>query len=286
MSRLSKWAAWTAAGLGGLAAVVLLGGFAASEALLRLPPAHVAGRPVVGVVGDPGRGQALAQRYGCFDCHAANLQGRLFDDIPGVVVAYAPNLTLVAAGHSDADLERAIRHGVGADGRPLWIMPSATFSHLSDQETADLIALIRAAPAGGEVQPRFKLRPMARVGALLGLFKSEPAVIAAHANPELPDFGPATAQGRSLARACVECHGQSLGGVAGGPLVTPDLMIAAAYDSEDFRRLMHTGVAAGGREVGMMSQVARNRFAGLSDAEIAALQAYLKTRTDHKIAGR
>lgn len=285
MSRLWKWAAWAAAGVGGLAAVVVLGGFAASEVLLRAPPGHVEGRSLAAVAGDADRGRAVARRYGCFDCHAANLQGRLFDDIPGVVVAYAPNLTLVAAGHSDVDLERAIRHGVGADGRPLWIMPSAAFSHLTDQETADLIALIRAEPAGGEVQPRFKLRPMARVGALLGLFKSEPAVIAAHANPELPDFGPATSEGRDLARACVECHGQSLGGVAGGPLVTPDLTIAAAYDPEDFRRLMRTGVAAGGREVGLMTAVARNRFSDMSDAEAAALQAYLKARADHKIAG-
>lgn len=281
MKRFLKWAGLA---VGGAVVLVVAGGFTASEVMVRMAPAGVAGHPVSGLTGDPARGRAVAARYGCFDCHAANLQGQMFDDIPGLVTAYAPNLTLAASHQDDAGLERAIRHGVASDGRPLWIMPSAAFSHLNDQETADLIALIRAEPVGGVTQPRFKLKPKARLGVLLGLFKSEAAVVAAHQNTALPDFGPATAQGRDLARACVECHGSSLGGAAGA-LVTPDLMIAAAYEPDDFRRLMRTGVAAGGRKVGMMTTTARSRFASMSDEEVAALQAYLKVRADHKSAG-
>jgi mono/diheme cytochrome c family protein len=74
----------------------------------------------------------------------------------------------------------------------------------------------------------------------------------------------------------VECHGPQLKG--DGPAKAPDLAIAAAYDPSDFATLLRTGQAAGGRELGLMSASARIRFADLSDAEIAALHAYLKAR--------
>jgi mono/diheme cytochrome c family protein len=234
---------------------------------------------------DPGavaRGHRVATVSGCAGCHGDGLRGQLFEDEPGLLKAWGPNLTLVAAKASDADLDRAIRHGVGADGRRLWIMPSNAFAHLTDQESADLIAYIRSFAAGGEVQPRFKLAPMARLGVLLGKFHSEPDTIAADARLMLADAGPAHARGRDMARACVECHGAELKG--GGFTGAPDLTIAAAYDDADFERLMRTGVAAGNRKVGLMSEIAPDRFNSWSSEEIAALHGYLKARAQQQIA--
>ncbi|MBW8816231.1 MAG: c-type cytochrome [Caulobacterales bacterium] len=284
MLRILKWVAYGLAGLASVLVVAVGVAFAASEWTIRRPVPKPAVR--LAAAADPGavaRGLRVATVAGCAQCHGANYQGRMFDDIPGVVKAYAPNLTRVVARDSDADLDRAIRHGVGSDGRALWIMPSATFAHLTDAETADLLAYLRTFPPAGPEQPRLGVGPLGRIAVVTGQFKSEAAVMAAHENPPLPDLGPQYAQGRSVARACVECHGPALRG--GGPLHTPDLTIAAAYDLPDFARLMRTGVAAGDRHVGMMSDTAKVRFAVFSDAEVAALHGYLKARADLEVKG-
>ena len=67
-------------------------------------------------------------------------------------------------------------------------------------------------------------------------------------------------------------------------LKTPDLMVAAAYDPEDFDRFMRTGKAAGNRELPMMSGVARDRFALFTSQENAALHEYLKARVNRVMA--
>jgi mono/diheme cytochrome c family protein len=278
MNRIVKWAAYGLGGVAAMLAVAVGGAFAASEVMLRLPQAKPPAPMVASSdAGAAERGRKIAVMQGCLDCHGKNLQGQMFDDIPNVARLYAPNLTLAARDQSDADLDRAIRHGVGSDGRALWVMPSATFSHLTDQETSDLIAYVRTFRPAGQVQPRMQVGPVGRLGMLLGKFKPEAAAIAAHQNRPLPDLGPAYAEGRGLARACVECHGPTLEG-AQGILKTPDLSIAAAYDDEDFARLMRTGRAAGDREVGLMSRTARSRFASLTDEEVSALHGYLKAR--------
>ena len=60
----------------------------------------------------------------------------------------------------------------------------------------------------------------------------------------------------------------------------PSLVVAKAYTPEAFRRLMRTGeVAAGGKsKTGFMSEVAAYRFSVMTDAEVAALKAYLDAR--------
>ena len=217
------------------------------------------------------------------DCHGDNLEGKLFHDEPAVVRAWAPNLTLAAAEQSDAELERAIRHGVGSDGRALWMMPSSAFSRLTDAETADLIAFLKSHRAAGQKQPRYQVGPVARIGVLLGKFKSEPALLqTAVVRTPLPDLGVRHAEGRSIARACAECHGAQLKGNA--QMKAPDLTIAASYELEDFEKLLRTGLAAGDRKVGMMSAIAPVRFNALSSPEIAALHEYLKARATREFA--
>jgi hypothetical protein len=62
----------------------------------------------------------------------------------------AANLTRGAGGvggqFSDADWVRAIRHGVGLDGKPLLFMPSQVFAALSDPDLADIIAYVKSVP--------------------------------------------------------------------------------------------------------------------------------------------
>ena len=78
--------------------------------------------------------------------------------------------------------------------------------------------------------------------------------------------------------ACSECHGSDL---TGDPLAgSPDLSMAAAYELADFSKLMRTGKGAGGRDLGLMSEVAKGRFAHFTEDEIAAIHAYLVARSE------
>jgi hypothetical protein len=62
--------------------------------------------------------------------------------------------------------------------------------------------------------------------------------------------------------------------------LAPNLSIAGAYDFDQFRTLMRTGKAAGNREVGLMSKVARDDFSHLNDAELRSIHGYLKARAE------
>jgi mono/diheme cytochrome c family protein len=279
MTRILRWAGFGLAGLVALAVLAAAVVYGWSEIILRTPEP----RSDIHIVAanDPGaiaRGGHLAKIYGCHDCHGADLTGKLFFDQMPVARIAGPNLTLAAARQSDADLARAIRTGVGADGRALWIMPSDAFARLSDAETADIIAYVRTFPAKGSEQPRKVLGPVGRIGALIGKFQSAPARIRRYATSAPPELGVEHALGRQLVRACMECHGADLKGSA--VVNSPDLRIAAAYDLKDFERLLRTGVAAGDRRLGLMSDAAPGRFNLLTHDEIAALHGYLKARAE------
>jgi hypothetical protein len=53
--------------------------------------------------------------------------------------------------------------------------------------------------------------------------------------------------------------------------------MALAYSEEEFAHLMRTGEAKGGRELPMMSGVARGRLRHPLPEEVASLQGYLRT---------
>jgi cytochrome c553 len=82
--------------------------------------------------------------------------------------------------------------------------------------------------------------------------------------------------GRYLARTvCSECHGTDL---QGAPMDSvPPLTVTRAYSLEQFTTLLRTGVAIGGRTLGLMAEVARRRFFAFTDAEISQLYNYLNS---------
>src|SRR5688572_14550011 len=111
---------------------------------------------------------------GCYSCHGDGLRGNLMFAEPNVAEVHAPNLTLIAAKASDQQLARAIRQGIGADGRALFVMPSAQYSRLDDGEVAAMIAAIRARPVVGKQSPGVALRPVGRFGVASGKFPPQP----------------------------------------------------------------------------------------------------------------
>jgi mono/diheme cytochrome c family protein len=271
----------------GAAGVLLL--FGASEYVFRQTYSVTPETVKAGGASQVGEGRRLAKLYGCTSCHGADYRGLRYNDDPSLVKNHAPNLTLVAAKASDAELAQAIRQGVSPrDGRSLWGMPSATFSTITDSELAAVLGHLRSLPVGGSSMRGNSPGVRARIAALRGLFsdgpgtqRSAPALIAAARKKPPVDLGPRFARGRHIAATvCSECHGSDLGGdvVEGGP----DLMIAGAYSLEDFRRLMRTGVPPGGRDIGLMAETAREDLKVFTEGEIEALHAYLVARSQSR----
>jgi cytochrome c553 len=223
---------------------------------------------------------------GCVECHGDGLRGTLMFDEPNIARVYAPNLTLIAAQETDQQLARAIRQGIGSDGRSLVIMPSATFSRLTDSEVAALIRAIHALPRGGLEVPRREIGVLGRFGLAIGQFHTAPESLAQYAQRLPIDVGPQFANGRHLvAIKCAECHGPDLTGSEVEPGVTaPDLVLAGAYDLGQFKALLRTGVPPGARKLTMMDDVARNQFSHYTDEEIAEIHSYLVARS-RKLGG-
>jgi mono/diheme cytochrome c family protein len=280
MRRFLRWTGYAAGSLVllaviAVAAIWILGGqkLAAHGAG---HPEHLA-KPTPAQVADAPRQLAVLR---CTGCHGKGLRGDLFFDEPYVAKIYAPNLTQIAFKASDEQLARAIRQGIGTDGRSLAIMPSATYARLDDSEVAAVIAAIRALPRGGAVTPPREVGFLGRVGLVTGKFHTTPEEVAQYAVKLPIDLGSQYARGRHMAASnCAECHAADLSGGEMEPgLKAPNLTIAGAYDLAAFKILMRTGVPSGGRKLRVMDEVARDGFSHMTDEEIEQLHGYLQAR--------
>lgn len=223
-------------------------------------------------------GERLSRVLGCRGCHGDDLQGRKFADEPGFGIIHASNLTLALQGWDPAGIERALRQGRRPDGSALWSMPSEMYTHLSAPDMTALVAYLKSLPPAGKAMPPKRIEAGWRAEVASGKYNSAPGYIAAEKGIAPIDLGPAHARARMVAMtACTECHAARLEGRDGD---TPNLDIVGAYSAAQFATLMRTGEPVGGRELRMMSDVARGRFAHFTDREIAELYAYLRARAE------
>ncbi|MEM9303311.1 MAG: cytochrome c [Pseudomonadota bacterium] len=230
-------------------------------------------------------GRRIARTRGCFGCHGQSLEGQVFSEWEWVDRAIAPALGPVAREATVEDLDRAIRHGIGRDGRDLWSMPSYNFRRLSDEDTAALLSYLRTVDTPPADLGVARLGLPTRLSLVLG----EETTMAtwARAVPPLtldPAAEPQLALGEYLAMtSCNECHGLDLRGQTQYDS-TPDLSILVAYDRDEFEGLMRNGVARDGRDdLPLMSMVARDRFGAWTDEEMDALYAFLRTLPEREI---
>jgi len=228
--------------------------------------------------GDLQHGERLARVLGCIGCHGEGLTGEDWSE-PGFGRLWTANLTRAVPRYNDDQLAQVIRGGRRPGGRDLWEMPSHLFTQLTSPEMNALIAFLRSiAPTGDDHgDPVFEEGARREVAA--GTFTSSRSQVREDGSRWPPDAGPEHALGRYIVRAtCAECHGLDLRGGRPNPQATPrpDLRMVAAYDPAQFTGLLRTGMAAGNREVGLMSQVARGRYRYFTDTEIAAVYFYLR----------
>jgi len=220
-------------------------------------------------------GGRLARITGCRGCHGANGGGRVLVDDPMLGRLVPPALARVAATESDAELERTIRHGVDKSGHTLFVMPTRAHRYLADEDSARIIAWIRSLKARpDDVVATTRFGPVGRGLVLFGMLPPS-----AHPERVSPATRPADIGRYFVNVSCVSCHDLNTPRpTEDGKQVAPPLApMAAAYDAAAFRTLLRTGKGMSGRDLGMMTSVAKGDLFALSDTEITAIQAYLTT---------
>lgn len=253
------------------------------------PPEELPAETLAAPSGSTGivRGAHLAATHGCTECHGAQLQGQVMVDAPPFRVV-ASNLTGGAGGVAplldELGWERAIRHGIGADGRALAIMPSEAYTYLSDDEVAAIIAWLESLPPVDNELPETEIRPLGRIIAATGGFEPVSAWID-HAQPHLataPAPGATIEYGGHRARTlCMACHGEDLNGQQPpnpeSPFA-PSLHPASHWTLEQFTTALRTGMTPARQlDSAFMPWPA---FANMTDTEIQALHLYLSSLPD------
>lgn len=279
--------------LAGIASVILVAAgviYLRSEQLLgeryQATPERLV-RPTTAAIADAPR---QARLLGCLSCHGNGLRGNDVFDEPSIGEVNAPNLPRLLKQRTDQQIAAAIRQGMSADGRPLLVMPSGLFSRLSDADVSALIAWMRSLPADAPESKPLRLTLLGRWMLLNGDLPRQPELVPVYQRALPPNLGPQHVRGRYIAATvCAECHSADLRGgerphadfntkFGDGTPASPDLDIVGAYDLTAFTRLLRTGKPPDGRDLGMMSEVARDDFKEFTDDEIRALHAYLQAR--------
>jgi cytochrome c553 len=237
------------------------------------------------------RGEHIATIRMCRECHTETLSGQS-DRAPGLITLSIPNLTSGAGGvgatNTDADWVRAIRHGVGYDGRGLVLMPSKIWYYLSDEDLGALIAYLKNLPPVNNEMPAADLEPLGRVMLVLGQLPPEivPNVISIDHNgprPVAPEPGITVDYGKYLASTCTLCHGSDLNGQTiseGGPqkYLAPNLTPGGelhSWSETQFMETLRTGVTPSGHQI--IDVMPWKYFGQMTDDELKAVWMYLQS---------
>lgn len=210
-------------GIGGLAGLLILAGMALyGLGWMRLNRIYRVQPQPITIPSDPAslaEGQRIFRYRGCEACHGEDLQGLVYLDNPAVGQVITPNLTAGQGGiggeRSDLDLVRAIRHGLGPDGKPLLFMPSTEFYYLSEKDLAQVLAYIRSRPPAANLPAPSQL---SITGFMVMNLTREitflPAELIPHDQepPPAPAPGRTAAYGQYLALSCPVCHGPGMSG--------------------------------------------------------------------------
>jgi len=246
--------------------------------------------------------------YGCLGCHSERdekapgmppLASRLGagavinegNDLPGNLVA--PNLTpdkeSGAGNWTDDMLARAIREGIGHDGRTLFpLMPYQNYREMPDEDLASVIAYLRTLAPVKNSLPKSEI-----IFPVKYLIRSTPEPIVAPV-PQ-PDLSDPVKRGAFLVRmaSCADCHtpqekGQVKPGMylAGGLLfktheatvmaanITQDASGISYYNEELFLQAMRTGKV---KARSLSPLMPWGIYGGMTDEDLKAIFVYLRT---------
>jgi mono/diheme cytochrome c family protein len=251
-------------------------------------------------------GKRLAMMI-CAGCHynpdTKQLTGHRIEDIPGIVgKVYSRNLTHdpdKGIGHyTDGELVYLIRTGISKSGK---LMPYMQRPNLATEDMEAIIAFLRSddelVRASTIEPPASKYTPIGK----LGLSKYMKPLAYSEKTIKRPDLGSdKVAYGRYLVDnlACFHCHsgsfrklnmeapekskafmggGNKMKGADGIKIEVPNVTFHETgignWNEQDLTHALKDGIAKGGSEL----RPPMPKFKDLSDAEAAAIYAYLKT---------
>lgn len=194
-------------------------------------------------------GRQMAIRA-CTECHGEDLAGGVFLDDPALGTFYATNITPagVVADFTPADWDRAVRHGLGQDGRPLLVMPSLDYAAMSDEDLGRIMAYAQSVPPVDTAWPASRLGPVAYALVAMGQIPyAAEQIDHSQVQPASVPVEVSAAYGAYLAQTCTGCHGPDFAGAPGlapGDLPSANLTPAghlANWTAEDFITTMRTG---------------------------------------------
>jgi hypothetical protein len=255
------------------------------------------------------RGKYLVENVSiCIDCHSpqdwtkhdtpmrdgmemAGQDMSILKGLPGRVVA--PNLTpdpeTGAGTWSDDALARAIREGIGHDGRALFnMMPYESYRSMPDEDLASVVVFLRSLPPVRNSLPKTEI-----VFPVKYLIRSVPQPVT---DPvPAPDLSDSVKRGAFLVKmaGCRDCHSPmdkgepidslefSGGQVFEGPWgsaasanLTPDPSGIPYYDETLFFQAIRTGYV----KARMLNQIMPwSHYRGMTDDDLKAVFAYVKT---------
>lgn len=215
------------------------------------------------------------------------------EDMPWLTASnLTPDQDTGAGTWTDDMIARAVREGIGHDGRALFpFMPYENYRHMSDEDLAAVVTYIRSLPSVRRELPASDVPfPVSR------LINSVPQPIEGSV-PE-PDLGTPEKRGRYLATiaSCTDCHtprneqGQYLPGMefAGGNILkygdarpprasanlTPAPNGIPYYNEDLFVEVIRTGRV---RERELTDLMPWGHYRGMTDEDLKAIFAFLKT---------
>jgi mono/diheme cytochrome c family protein len=300
MWKVFKWIGSVITGLVALIIVIAAGMFILGT--FRLGKTYNVQPATVNIPNDAasyGRG-AYLYASSCAGCHGDNLSGKPILDDPAIGYLPAPNLTSGQGGvggrYGDADYVRAIRHGIGFDGRPLMVMPSKAYWFLSDEDLGSIIAYLKTAVPANNDPGEKNIKPLGRIllaaGAFGDIFAAE--VLDHDApRPAAPQRGVTREYGEYLVNTgdCASCHGTALNGSQSpepGSPFSPNLTPAgslADWSQDDFINTIRTGITPDGRSLDP-NYMPWKEYARKTDDDLTAIFLYLQSLSVEETVSR
>ncbi len=254
------------------------------------------------------RGEYIATHVaGCMECHTPGdwMQHEVkldearmgagqpmpLNGLPGRIIAsnLTPDPETGTGNWSDDQLARAIREGIGHDGRALFpMMPYSRFRHMTDEDLASVIVFLRSLLPVRNALPRTEV-----IFPVNYLIRSEPQPLT---EPVQAVVSTPVKRGQYLVAIanCGDCHTPMKQGkfipemdLAGGRLlegpfghvasanITPDPTGISYYTEDLFVQAMRTGYVGGVRKLNQI--MPWSVFRGMTDEDLKAMFAYLKT---------
>jgi len=227
----------------------------------------------------------------CQGCHGEDLGGveNWFRAGPLGTIDSA-NLTAGEGGigqeFTAEDFVRAVRHGIGRDGKAIFMTAVPSTAHLSDEDLGAIIAYLKTVPPVARKLQGERFTPLAKILLAAGVLDKLPVESVSHEiNVTAPEKAASAEYGEYIVNTndCRICHGPELnGGPFPDPTITkisPNLTPGGElgfWSEEDFINALRMGVTPSGHQLDpeFMPWPGYSQF---YDEELQAIWLYLQS---------